>query len=58
MSMELREFIKESHRAVDSFGMMWIARHREAPENYPMNLNPEDWTEQFLAFEANKSNTV
>jgi hypothetical protein len=46
----LNDFIIESLRDVRGFDTYWKASHQGAPAEFPMEMKPGDWFEQFLLF--------
>ena len=48
--MTLEEFIKECHKDIDDFEASWLDESDDAPKNFPMEMEPGDWWEQFVAF--------
>jgi hypothetical protein len=46
--MRLEDFIEEQKRLLDEFKQHWVVKHAsEEVENYPLDLPPGDWDEQF-----------
>lgn len=48
--MTLEEYIKEQHELVETFKKDWLEGRSETPGQYPTEMNPGDWDEQFTIF--------
>lgn len=48
--MELLAFINNEKRSLAAFEAYWLQKHKQNPDNYPMNLNANEWWEQFTLF--------
>lgn len=48
--MTLEEYIKEQHELVETFKKAWLQGRSKTPSQYPTEMNPEDWDEQYIAF--------
>lgn len=48
--MTLDEFVAEEQARITAFRAAWLRDAQQAPEQYPMDLEPGDWDEQFRAF--------
>jgi len=46
--MHIDEFIKEQRIALFKFRQSWLRKNRDAPLDYPANLDPGGWDEQFI----------
>lgn len=47
--ISLEEFISGENNRLTKFKEKWISQNKQDPENFPMNLLPGDWTEQYEA---------
>lgn len=47
--MTLDEFVTQLKRDADDFKQRWLDGVAESPEDYPMELDEGDWSEQYLA---------
>ena len=45
--MTLREWIEEQKAELEQFATMWERNADTDPSNWPMNMEPGDWDEQF-----------
>lgn len=50
--MTLDEFHKEEQSDLDRFYNYWTANHTKNPEMFPMQMEPGEWFEQFMAWSA------
>jgi hypothetical protein len=48
--MSLNDFYVETRHDLDRFLEDWKVSHEAEPDNYPIEMAPGDWHEQFLAF--------
>lgn len=48
--MTLSEFINEQVEALCRFKLYWSEEHQTDSKNFPMEMNPGDWDEQYNAF--------
>lgn len=51
-AMKFAEFVQECRDDVDRFRDYWNEERRKNPQLYPLELQPGDWFDQFLAFLA------
>lgn len=47
--MTLEQYIAELKAKIEKFEQEWLENQKADPDNYPTNLSPGDWDEQFLA---------
>lgn len=47
--MTLEDYIKEQHELVETFKKAWLQGRSKTPSQYPMEMNPGDWDEQYVA---------
>jgi len=48
--MILFKFVAEANASLLAFLLHWVEKNKTEPENYPMDLESEDWQEQFEAY--------
>ena len=48
--MTLEDYIKEQHELIDEFEQAWREGRSKTPGQYPTEMNPGDWDEQYIAF--------
>lgn len=48
--MNILAFSNESKTDIDRFLAVWMNRHKESPDDWPIEMEPGEWFEQFLAF--------
>jgi hypothetical protein len=48
--MDLNEYVEDAKKSVDEFRDWWTERRKEAPEDFPLEMSPGDWDEQFRSF--------
>lgn len=47
--MTLEQYIAEAKAKIEKFEQEWLEKQKADPANYPNDLSPGDWDEQFLA---------
>jgi hypothetical protein len=52
--MKLSEFRKEMIEDIDKFSEHWLDKNVSNARDWPLEMEPGDWYDQFLIFEANK----
>ena len=48
--MKLRDFVEREEILIKAFVSHWIDNHQSDPEDFPGELELEDWVEQFETF--------
>jgi len=48
--VDLLEYVEEAQQSVIEFRDWWMERRKEAPEDFPDEMSPGDWDEQFKSF--------
>jgi hypothetical protein len=48
--MDLKTFYNEMRADVDAFLAYWESHMKTEPEQYPVEMQPGEWHEQFLLF--------
>lgn len=48
--MTLEDYIKEQHELIDEFEQAWREGRSKTPGQYPTEMKPGDWDEQYIAF--------
>jgi hypothetical protein len=48
--MTLEEFVTEEKKRLDSFVTDWMKAYKKNPTDYPLEMYPGDWDEQFQLF--------
>jgi len=56
MKLSIDEFCIEELETVKEFTRYWLRMHKEDPDNYPYNLRPGDWDEQYHFFKEQRDN--
>lgn len=51
--MNLEAFIEKQIALVEMFRAYWLKGREICPEDFPMELNEEEWDEQFASFKSN-----
>lgn len=46
--MTLEDYIKEQHELIETFKKAWLQGRSKTPSQYPMEMNPGDWDEQYV----------
>lgn len=47
--MTLDQYIEDTQAKLEAFKNKWLEGQKSDPANYPADLSPGDWDEQFLA---------
>ena len=49
--MTLDQFIEEEKKTLRIFEAWWRAENKKNPKNFPLDMEPGEWDEQYLTYE-------
>lgn len=51
-TISIGEFVEDEERRIRNFARYWHEQHLENPEQFPLELEPGQWFEQYQTFDG------